>query len=88
MKGSAEKILQNCSKHTYPADAFEYIVDMAEKGFILFCYAMKEIHVDLKENFDYQEYINHSEFTFLGFIIMDQIKSDETLEAIKTLNES
>ncbi len=49
---------------------------------------MKEIHVDLKENFDYQEYINHSEFTFLGFIIMDQIKSDETLEAIKTLNES
>lgn len=45
LKGSAEKVLQNCIKSTYPADAFEYIVDMAEKGFILFCYAMKEIDI-------------------------------------------
>ena len=41
MKGSAEKVLLNCSKDSYPADAFDYIVDMAEKGFILYCYAMK-----------------------------------------------
>lgn len=45
---------------------------MAEKGFILYCYAMKEIEGDIRSNFDYQEYINHSEFTFLGFIIMEQ----------------
>ena len=43
IKGSAEKVLLNCAKETYPVDAFEYIIDMAEKGFILYCYAMKEI---------------------------------------------
>jgi hypothetical protein len=60
IRGSAEKVLQICLRDTYPADAFEYIVDMAEKGFIMLCYAMKEIDVEFKENFDYQEYINKS----------------------------
>lgn len=60
IKGTAEKVLQNCSKHTYPSGAYDYIVDMAEKGFILFCYAMKEIDFSFKEKIDYQEYINHS----------------------------
>lgn len=60
LRGSAEKVLQSCLRNTYPADAFEYIVDMAEKGFILLCYAMKEIDVEFRENFDYHEYINKS----------------------------
>jgi hypothetical protein len=41
IKGSPEKILHNCDKNSYPENAFDYIVDMAEKGFILQCYAMK-----------------------------------------------
>ena len=49
---------------------------MAEKGFILFCYAMKEINHPIKGKIDYQEYINQSEFIFLGFIIMEQSKLD------------
>jgi magnesium-transporting ATPase (P-type) len=61
---------------------------MAEKGFILYCYAMKELQHDVKRYFDYQEYINHTEFIFLGFIIMEQLRSEENLEAIKTLNNS
>jgi magnesium-transporting ATPase (P-type) len=88
IKGTAEKILQNCSKNSYPSGAYDYIVDMAEKGFILFCYAMKEIDIDLKDKIDYQEYINHSEFTFLGFINMEQTSLSDNLEAIQTLNES
>ena len=47
---------------------------MAEKGFIVFCYAMKEIDFHLKDKVDYQDYINHSEFTFLGFINMEQVR--------------
>jgi len=43
LKGSAEKVLLNCAKDSYPVDVFEYIIDMAEKGFILYCYAMKEV---------------------------------------------
>ena len=69
-------MLLNCSRDTYPADAFEYIVDMAEKGFILYCYAMKELKNSMKKKIDYQQFINESEFTFLGFIIMEQSRSD------------
>lgn len=53
IKGSAEKVLSNCAKETYPIDAFDYIVDMAEKGFILYCYAVKELHGGIRRNFDY-----------------------------------
>ena len=88
LKGSAEKVLLNCSRESYPADAFDYIVDMAEKGFILYCYAMKEFNIPPQKRIDYQEYVNQAEFTFLGFIIMEQSRSDENLEAIKTLNKS
>lgn len=88
IKGTAEKILQNCSKHTYPSGAYEYIVDMAEKGFILFCYAMKEVTLPFRERIDYQEFINHSEFTFLGFVIMEQTHSSDNLNAIQTLKDS
>ena len=52
---------------------------MAEKGFILYCYAMKELNHPLRNNIDYQEFINSSEFTFLGFIIIEQSKSEENL---------
>jgi len=48
IKGTPEKILSMCLPHTFPANAYEYIVDMAEKGFILYCYAMKEINFNLK----------------------------------------
>ncbi len=41
LKGTAEKVLAECSINTYPESAQSYIVDMAEKGFIVYAYAMK-----------------------------------------------
>lgn len=59
---------------------------MAEKGFILHAYAMKQFNVETHEQFDYNEYVSHSEFTFLGFVVMQQVKSEENMEAIRELN--
>lgn len=49
---------------------------------------MKNLDCHLKSNIDYQEFINQSEFIFLGFIIMEQSKSEENIEAIRALNGS
>lgn len=81
-------MLLNCAKETYPIDAFDYIVDMAEKGFILYCYAVKELHSGIRRNFDYHEYVNQTEFSFLGFIIIEQIRSEDNIEAIKDLRRA
>lgn len=61
---------------------------MAEKGFILYSYAMKELHEDFVENIDYLQFINRTQFTFLGFVIMQQVKLQENLQAIKSLNDA
>ena len=88
LKGSAEKILSNCAPHTYPEGAFEYIVDMAEKGFMLYAYAMRQFAIRVLENFDFQEYIEHAQFTFLGFIIMEPSRLEDNVEAIQELNRA
>jgi magnesium-transporting ATPase (P-type) len=41
VKGPPEMILKVCIEETYPENSYEYIVDMAEKGFKLVCYACK-----------------------------------------------
>lgn len=86
LKGAAEKVLQNCAPSSYPENAFEYIVDMAEKGFILQAYAMRPFSVETHEQFDFVEYVSHCEFTFLGFAVLQQAKSEENMEAIRELN--
>ncbi len=36
-------MLQNCYPSSYPKNSYEYIVDMAEKGFTILCYAYMEV---------------------------------------------
>lgn len=81
-------MLQNCSPHSYPENAFEYIVDMAEKGFILHAYAMRPFSVKAHDQFDFAEYVSHCEFTFLGFVVLQQAKSEDNMAAIRELNSA
>lgn len=53
LKGTAEKVLAECSINTYPESAQSYIVDMAEKGFIVYAYAMKIMPQDNWEGVDF-----------------------------------
>ena len=88
MKGTAEKVLAECSMDTYPESAHSYIVDMAEKGFIVYAYAMKILHQDSWEGVDYHEIVSSGHFHFLGFIIINQVRSPENLKAIQDLREA
>lgn len=65
-------MLQNCLPETYPSDSFDYIVDMAEKGFMLLAYAVLE----LKEEEDYQGVIGRRQFSFLGFLVLQQARAE------------
>ena len=78
-------MLQNCGRESYPADAFEYIVDMAEKGFMVVAYAVLEAPTEWPSQ-DYQELIARSQFTFLGFLVLQQAQTEENLEAVRELN--
>ena len=53
LKGTAEKVLAECSISTYPESAQSYIVEMAEKGLIVYAYAMKMLLQDSWEAVDY-----------------------------------
>lgn len=49
-------------------------------------YAMRQFNVETHEQFDFSEHVSHSEFTFLGFVVMQQVRSEENMEAIRELN--
>ena len=68
--------MNHCIENSYPHNSYEYIVDMAEKGFNLIGYAYMPL-IDEDENTSnhyYMKEIKKNKFMFLGFLILKQIR--------------
>lgn len=88
LKGSPERVLEHCVQESYPENSHDYVVDMSEKGFTLFCYAFKHVDHSLREDAELKEDIRKGQFIFLGFAIVQKIIKPENVRAMKSLSDA